>query len=165
MRAYSRTSGGAWRCWARALPGSPGAVRGRPSLRQTQAHRYTKDAPPRSGSSQAGAKVRGQQGGQGQQAGRTRRESKTHARRHGHGERAVRLPRRAPPVLRIIASEEDVREGVRALRRRCQTMRMVHDAAGDPPCGGGPQASRGWPESSSASSYRWRAPRRFGCAR
>ena len=46
---------------------------------------------------------------------------------------AVNLPRRAPPVLRIIASEEDVREGVRALRRRCQTMRMVHDAAGDPP--------------------------------
>ena len=46
---------------------------------------------------------------------------------------AVSLPRRAPPVLRIIANEEDVREGVRALRRRCQTMRMVHDAAGDPP--------------------------------
>ena len=46
---------------------------------------------------------------------------------------AVRPPRRAPLVLRIIASEEDVREGVRALRRRCQTMRMVHDAAGDPP--------------------------------
>src|SRR5262245_57983768 len=42
-------------------------------------------------------------------------------------------PRRPPSPLRIIASEEDVREGVRALRRRCQTMRMGHDAAGDRP--------------------------------
>jgi DNA-3-methyladenine glycosylase II len=44
----------------------------------------------------------------------------------------ARVPRTAA-VPRIIASEEDVREGVRALRRRCPTMRMVHDAAGDPP--------------------------------
>jgi DNA-3-methyladenine glycosylase II len=34
---------------------------------------------------------------------------------------------------RIIVSDADVREGLRALRRRCPTMRMMHDAAGDPP--------------------------------
>jgi DNA-3-methyladenine glycosylase II len=44
-----------------------------------------------------------------------------------------RARRGTPPLPRIIASDEDVREGVRALRRRCPTMRMVHDAAGDPP--------------------------------
>ena len=37
----------------------------------------------------------------------------------------------APP--RIILDADDVREGVRHLRRRCEVMRMVHDAAGDPP--------------------------------
>jgi DNA-3-methyladenine glycosylase II len=44
-----------------------------------------------------------------------------------------RARRQTAPMPRIIVSEEDVREGVRALRRRCPTMRMVHDAAGDPP--------------------------------
>lgn len=34
---------------------------------------------------------------------------------------------------RIIASEDDVAAGVRALRRRCAVMRMMHDVAGDPP--------------------------------
>src|SRR5437870_129418 len=34
---------------------------------------------------------------------------------------------------RIIASEDDVRDGVRALRRKCAIMRRVHDAAGHPP--------------------------------
>jgi len=37
------------------------------------------------------------------------------------------------PAPRIIAAESDLREGVRALRRRCAVMRRVHDAAGDPP--------------------------------
>jgi len=58
------------------------------------------------------------------------------AQRRRAGTRTARVlspRRRAPGALRIIASEEDVREGVRALRRRCATMRMVHDAAGDPP--------------------------------
>jgi DNA-3-methyladenine glycosylase II len=44
-----------------------------------------------------------------------------------------RARRGTPRLPRIIVSDEDVREGVRALRRRCPTMRMVHDAAGDPP--------------------------------
>jgi len=35
--------------------------------------------------------------------------------------------------MRIIATEADIRDGVRALRRRCATMRHVHDTAGDPP--------------------------------
>jgi DNA-3-methyladenine glycosylase II len=35
--------------------------------------------------------------------------------------------------MRIIATEEDIRAGVKALRRKCATMRHVHDIAGDPP--------------------------------
>jgi DNA-3-methyladenine glycosylase II len=35
--------------------------------------------------------------------------------------------------MRIIATEEDIRAGVKALRRKCTTMRHVHDTAGDPP--------------------------------
>jgi DNA-3-methyladenine glycosylase II len=35
--------------------------------------------------------------------------------------------------MRIIATEADIRAGVKALRRKCPTMRHVHDAAGDPP--------------------------------
>lgn len=35
--------------------------------------------------------------------------------------------------MRIIATEEDIRAGIRALRRKCPTMRRVHDTAGDPP--------------------------------
>lgn len=34
---------------------------------------------------------------------------------------------------RIIETENDIRDGVRALRRACQVMRHVHDVAGDPP--------------------------------
>lgn len=34
---------------------------------------------------------------------------------------------------RIIINDADVRAGVKALRRRCAIMRMVHDTAGDPP--------------------------------
>ena len=34
---------------------------------------------------------------------------------------------------RIIATDDDVREGVRALRRKCAVMRHVHDTAGHPP--------------------------------
>lgn len=40
-------------------------------------------------------------------------------------------PRRRGP--RIIETESDIRDGVRALRRKCRFMRLVHDAAGDPP--------------------------------
>jgi DNA-3-methyladenine glycosylase II len=35
--------------------------------------------------------------------------------------------------MRIIATEADIKAGVRALRRKCPTMRHVHDTAGDPP--------------------------------
>ncbi len=34
---------------------------------------------------------------------------------------------------RILAAEADIREGARALRRRCEIMRRIHDAVGDPP--------------------------------
>jgi DNA-3-methyladenine glycosylase II len=34
---------------------------------------------------------------------------------------------------RIIASEADIQDGVRALRRKCPTMRRVHDLTGHPP--------------------------------
>jgi DNA-3-methyladenine glycosylase II len=33
----------------------------------------------------------------------------------------------------VIAGSEDIRAGVRALRRACPVMRRLHDAAGDPP--------------------------------
>ena len=39
----------------------------------------------------------------------------------------------AERVARIIAGDEDLHEGVRALRRTCAVMRKVHDAAGHPP--------------------------------
>jgi DNA-3-methyladenine glycosylase II len=35
--------------------------------------------------------------------------------------------------MRIITTEADIRAGVKALRRKCATMRHVHDTAGDPP--------------------------------
>jgi DNA-3-methyladenine glycosylase II len=35
--------------------------------------------------------------------------------------------------MRILATEADIRAGVKALRRKCATMRLVHDTAGDPP--------------------------------
>ena len=41
-----------------------------------------------------------------------------------------------PPKLgapRIIEAEADIRDGVRALRRKCAIMRAVHDVTGDPP--------------------------------
>jgi DNA-3-methyladenine glycosylase II len=37
------------------------------------------------------------------------------------------------PKQRLIEAPSDLREGVRALRRKCAVMRRVHDAAGDPP--------------------------------
>jgi DNA-3-methyladenine glycosylase II len=40
---------------------------------------------------------------------------------------------RTPAQRRIIVSESDIRDGVRALRRKCAIMRRVHDLAGDPP--------------------------------
>ncbi len=35
--------------------------------------------------------------------------------------------------VRVIASDRDVRDGVKALRRKCALIRKIHDAAGDPP--------------------------------
>jgi DNA-3-methyladenine glycosylase II len=42
-----------------------------------------------------------------------------------------KLRTRPPP--RIIATDADIRVGVRALRRKCATFRLIHDAAGNPP--------------------------------
>jgi len=38
-----------------------------------------------------------------------------------------------PIVYRIIETEDDVRAGVRSLRRKCAILRRAHDLAGDPP--------------------------------
>jgi DNA-3-methyladenine glycosylase II len=40
---------------------------------------------------------------------------------------------RVEPKPRIIVTDSDVRDGVRALRRKCEIMRRIHDFAGDPP--------------------------------
>ena len=40
---------------------------------------------------------------------------------------------RTPARPRIIVTDDDVRDGVRALRRKCAVMRRVHDFAGHPP--------------------------------
>lgn len=36
-------------------------------------------------------------------------------------------------LARIIATDDDMREGIRALRRKCPRLRLVHEQAGDPP--------------------------------
>src|SRR5262249_23169790 len=36
-------------------------------------------------------------------------------------------------TTRCIETEADIRDGIRALRRKCKVMRLVHDAAGEPP--------------------------------
>lgn len=46
---------------------------------------------------------------------------------------AAGSPSRRPAAAVIISCEDDIRRGVRSLRRRCAIMRRVHDAAGDPP--------------------------------
>ena len=43
----------------------------------------------------------------------------------------TKLPKVSVP--RIIGAEADIRDGVRALRRKCAIMRAVHDVTGDPP--------------------------------
>jgi DNA-3-methyladenine glycosylase II len=47
--------------------------------------------------------------------------------------RQVAAARLALAPRRIIAGEADIRDGVRALRRKCEIMRKVHDVTGDPP--------------------------------
>lgn len=42
-------------------------------------------------------------------------------------------PVMARDAQKIICSERDIREGVRALKRRCAVMRAIHARAGDPP--------------------------------
>ncbi len=37
------------------------------------------------------------------------------------------------PTPRIIGVDDDIREGIRALRRKCAYIRLMHDLAGDPP--------------------------------
>lgn len=48
------------------------------------------------------------------------------------GNKAVRA-QRAAAVERIIVDEADIREGMRALKRKCEVMRRLHGIAGDPP--------------------------------
>lgn len=48
-----------------------------------------------------------------------------------HGGSDMPVKTRAPAVS--IETEDDIRKGVRALRRKCPVMRRVHDATGDPP--------------------------------
>ena len=43
------------------------------------------------------------------------------------------MPKARPREPRIILTDADIRDGVKALRRKCAVMRCVHDAAGDPP--------------------------------
>ncbi len=41
--------------------------------------------------------------------------------------------RRNISAARVIACDDDVRAGVRSLRRKCPAIRLMHDAVGDPP--------------------------------
>jgi DNA-3-methyladenine glycosylase II len=40
---------------------------------------------------------------------------------------------RKSATTRLIETDDDVRTAIRSLRRKCPTMRLVHDLAGDPP--------------------------------
>ncbi len=53
----------------------------------------------------------------------------------GAAGKAAQPTRRASAAQRprIIEAEADIRDGVRALRRKCAVMRQVHDVTGDPP--------------------------------
>lgn len=44
-------------------------------------------------------------------------------------------PRRSsrPVAFRLITADADLRDGIRALRRKCAVIRAMHDLAGDPP--------------------------------
>src|SRR5262245_8657182 len=53
--------------------------------------------------------------------------------RKGPGSAPADKKSRTPAAVRIIVTETDIRDGVRALRRKCAIMRHVHDTAGDPP--------------------------------
>lgn len=43
------------------------------------------------------------------------------------------MPAKSSTRTRIISTDADVRAGVRALKRKCEHMRLIHAAAGDPP--------------------------------
>lgn len=43
------------------------------------------------------------------------------------------MPPRTTPRARIITTESDIRDGIKALRRKCAHIRQMHDLAGDPP--------------------------------
>lgn len=43
------------------------------------------------------------------------------------------MPPRSRPTLLIIETEQDVRRGVRVLRRTCAVLKRIHDVNGDPP--------------------------------
>lgn len=43
------------------------------------------------------------------------------------------MPPRSVSAVRLIVTEDDVRDGIKALRRKCTHIRAMHDLAGDPP--------------------------------
>ena len=163
VRAGAVAGSGAWRCWARALPGAPRAF-DRPRLRHNRAHRYTKAPPANRGRRPRRSELwRGaawQIGGSKRDA--TRRPSKRGAPPRP-GERRARAAGAA-----CHASSPATRMSARACARCGDVVQPCAWCTMRPairPCAASPRASRGWPESSSASSYRWRAHRRSGCAR
>lgn len=49
------------------------------------------------------------------------------------GDRRSTRPRRVVVTRGLIETQEDIRAGMRALRRKCPALRRVHDLTGDPP--------------------------------
>jgi DNA-3-methyladenine glycosylase II len=51
----------------------------------------------------------------------------------GSVQRFQPMPPRLPPIRQLINAETDIRDGIKALRRKCPAIRRMHDLAGDPP--------------------------------
>jgi DNA-3-methyladenine glycosylase II len=43
------------------------------------------------------------------------------------------MPPRRKSTVRLVVTEDDVRDGIKSLRRKCACIRAMHDLAGDPP--------------------------------
>ena len=43
------------------------------------------------------------------------------------------MPPRRKSTTRLVVAEDDIRDGIKALRRKCAYIRAMHDLAGDPP--------------------------------
>jgi len=53
------------------------------------------------------------------------------------------MPPAKKQVYRLIETEDDVRSGVRSLRRKCEFLRRAHDLSGDPPLRRNPSGFEG----------------------